>query len=129
MNFPSNLKYTESNEWLYQDGSQGSIGITDFAQDQLSDVVFVEILVSPGDSIRKGDAIATVESVKAAAEVYSPVSGKVINTNDSLANTPEMINQDPYGAAWMIKIEFTDPGEIAGLMDASAYQAFCEEQG
>ena len=128
MNIPSNLKYTESNEWIKVEGNTGMIGITDFAQDQLSDIVFAEIIVAEGDEIKKGDTIATVESVKAAADIYSPASGKVVSISETLGGTPEVVNSDPYGAAWMIKIELSNPAEVDGLMDASAYEAFCATQ-
>lgn len=111
------LKYTESDEWF--DPATGKIGITDFAQSQLSDIVFVEILVSAGDTVEKGTPIASVESVKAAAEVYSPVSGTVVAVNEGLADAPESINSDPYGAAWMIQVE---GGDSSGMMDAAAYE-------
>jgi glycine cleavage system H protein len=125
MNIPSDLKYSQNDEWIKQDGT---VGITDFAQEQLSDIVFVEVIVSAGDPVKKGDACATVESVKAAAEVYAPVSGKVVEVNESLSDNPELINKDPYGQAWMLKIEPSDPGEMGSLMDASAYQKHTEEK-
>ena len=109
MNIPENLKYTESNEWINIEGMTGTIGISDYAQDQLSDIVFAEVIVSEGDMIKKGDSIATIESVKAAADVYSPVSGKVLSVNEELGSAPEVINSDPYGAAWIIKIELSNP--------------------
>jgi glycine cleavage system H protein len=121
MNIPENLKYTESNEWINIEGKTGTIGISDYAQDQLSDIVFAEVIVSEGDTIKKGDAIATVESVKAAADVYSPVSGKVLSVNEELGSTPEMINSDPYGSAWIIKIELSSAAESDALLTASAY--------
>lgn len=122
MNIPENLKYTESNEWVLLEGKVGTIGISDYAQDQLSDIVFAEVIVAEGDQVKKGDTIATIESVKAAADVYSPVSGKVLSVNDQLAGTPEVINTDPYGAAWIIKVELADPAEIGMLLDAAAYE-------
>jgi glycine cleavage system H protein len=125
VNIPSDLKYSLNDEWIKQDGT---VGITDFAQEQLSDIVFVEVIVSAGDPVKKGDACATVESVKAAAEVYAPVSGKVIEVNESLSDNPELINKDPYGQAWMLKIEPSDPREMGSLMDASAYQKHTEEK-
>jgi glycine cleavage system H protein len=128
MNVPNNLKYTESNEWIEVNGNIGTIGITDFAQDQLSDIVFAEIIVAEGDEIKKGDTIATVESVKAAADIYSPASGKVVAVSESLTSTPEVINSDPYGAAWMIKVELSKPDEVNGLMDAGAYETFSASQ-
>jgi glycine cleavage system H protein len=128
MNIPSHLKYTESNEWVNQEGKNGTIGISDYAQDQLSDIVFAEVIVNEGDTIKKGDTIATVESVKAAADVYTPVSGKVISVNEGLGSTPEVINSDPYGAAWIIKLEMSDSTELAALMDAAVYTKFIQEQ-
>jgi glycine cleavage system H protein len=126
MNFPTNLKYTESNEWVNLEGKAGTIGISDYAQDQLSDIVFAEVIVSEGDQVNKGDTIATIESVKAAADVYSPISGKVSRVNEGLSGTPEMINSDPYGAAWIVKIELDDPSELDSLLDAHAYQKLIE---
>ncbi len=128
MNIPSDLKYTQNDEWIKVDGRTGTVGITDFAQEQLSDIVFAEVIVSVGDTVRKGDSVATVESVKAAAEVYSPVSGKVVAVNDSLPDSPELINKDPYGEAWMLKIEPSSPAELESLMDAAAYQKHTEEK-
>ena len=120
MNTPANLKYTKSDEWF--DAASGKVGLTDFAQSQLSDIVFVEILVSVGDEVEPGTAIASVESVKAAAETYSPVAGKVIAVNADLAATPETLNSDPFGAGWMIQVEGADG---AGMLDAAAYEQDC----
>ena len=103
MNTPVNLKYAKSDEWF--DAESGKVGITDYAQSQLSDIVFVEILVDEGDTVEAGKPIASVESVKASAEIYSPASGKVSAVNKDLPNKPEVINTDPYGAAWMIQLE------------------------
>ncbi|MGB9586444.1 MAG: glycine cleavage system protein GcvH [Anaerolineales bacterium] len=123
MNIPADLKYTKNDEWLRVEGNVGTVGITDYAQSQLSDIVFVEIVVSEGDTVKQGDTCATVESVKAAADVYMPVSGKVISVNQSLPDKPETVNSDPYGEAWMVKIQLSNPEEVAGLMDASAYES------
>jgi len=122
MDIPKNLKYTDSNEWINLEGNTGTIGISDYAQGQLSDIVFAEILVREGDTLKKGDAIATIESVKAAADVYSPVNGKILGVNEELAGAPEVINTDPYGAAWIVKIELSDPAETNDLLDAAAYE-------
>lgn len=122
MNIPNNLKYTPNDEWIKVEGNTGMVGITDHAQEQLSDIVFVEIVVSVGDEANKGDACATIESVKAAADVYLPVGGKVIAINEALPDTPETVNKDPYGEAWMVKIEITDAGELNELLDAAAYE-------
>ena len=126
MNIPADLKFTENDEWIKVVGTTGRIGITDYAQEQLSDIVFVEIIAGQGESLTKGDSCATIESVKAAADVYIPVSGKVIEVNDSLAGTPELINQDPYGAAWLVVVELSDPSELNALLNAKAYKAYCE---
>lgn len=121
MENPKNMKYTANDEWVLVEGNVGTVGITDFAQDQLSDIVYVEIVVAEGDEIKKGDAVASIESVKAAADVYSPVSGKVVAINEELPDAPETVNSDAFGAAWMVKIELSDAGELDNLMDADAY--------
>ena len=128
MNIPTDLRYTENDEWIRVEGgvdgnAVGTIGITDYAQDQLSDIVYVEVQVSEGDAVSKGDAIAAVESVKAASDVYCPVSGTVTAVNDALTDTPESINSDPYDS-WMIKMELSNPSELEGLMDVTAYEAY-----
>ena len=123
MNIPANLKYTKTDEWF--DPATGKAGLTDYAQSQLSDIVFVEIVVNTGETVAAGKQIASVESVKAAAESYAPVSGKVAAVNEGLAGNPELLNKDPYGAAWTIKV---DGGQAAGLMDAAAYTKYCEER-
>jgi glycine cleavage system H protein len=122
MNTPANLKYTKSDEWF--DDATGKVGISDYAQDQLSDIVFVELLVDEGETIEAGKAIASVESVKASAEIYAPAGGKVTAVNADLADKPEAINSDPYGEAWMIQLEGGSAGDV---MDASAYEKYCEE--
>ena len=123
MNIPSNLKYTKSDEWF--DPASGALGLTDYAQSQLSDVVFLELQVDVGDSIEVGKAVASVESVKASAEIYSPVGGKVAEVNKGLSEKPETLNSDPYVAGWMIKVEGGNPGD---LMDAAAYEKYCAER-
>jgi glycine cleavage system H protein len=128
MNIPTELKYAESNEWIKLEGKTGTIGVSDYAQEQLSDIVFAEIIVNEGDQVKKGDTIATVESVKAAADVYSPVSGTVLSVNEELSSAPEVINSDPYGTAWIIKLELQDPAEVNSMLDASAYEKLVQEQ-
>lgn len=123
MNAPANLKYTKSDEWF--DPDSGKVGITDYAQNQLSDIVFVEILVDEGDTIEAGKAIASVESVKASAEIYAPAAGKVAAVNKGLSDKPETLNSDPYGEAWMIQLE---GGSAGDSMDASGYEKYCEER-
>lgn len=123
MNTPANLKYTKSDEWF--DPESGKAGITDYAQSQLSDIVFVELLVEEGDTLEAGKPIASVESVKASAEIYSPASGKVVAVNKDLSDKPETINSDAYGEAWMIQLEGGSAGEA---MDSAAYEKYCEER-
>ena len=122
MNTPENLKYTKTDEWIKVDGKIATIGITDYAQDQLSDIVFAKIEISVGDILEQGKVIATVESVKAAADVSSPLSGKVIEINEQLSHQPELLNSDPYGQTWIIKMEMNQLNELDNLMDASSYQ-------
>jgi glycine cleavage system H protein len=128
MDIPTNQKYTENDEWIRVEGEIGIIGITDYAQEQLSDIVYLEVIVSEGEEVTQGDSCATVESVKAAADVYMPVSGKIIEVNDELPDTPEVINSDPYGEAWLLKVEIGDPAEVDALLDAAAYQAIIDEK-
>jgi len=128
MNIPSDLKYTQNDEWLKVEGKGGVVGITDYAQNQLSDIVYVEIVVSVGDLVKQGDACATIESVKAAADVYMPVSGKIVAVNDALPDKPETVNKDPYGEAWMVKVEISDPSELDDLMNASGYEKNLQEK-
>lgn len=128
MDIPQDLKYTENDEWIRVEGNVGTIGITDYAQDQLSDVVFVEVIAEIDDSLDSGEACAAVESVKAAADVYMPVSGKVIEINEDLLDNPERVNTDPYGEAWMLKVELSDPGQLDSLLDPAAYQEHCESR-
>ena len=122
MKTPSDLLYTKHDEWVRVKDNVGLIGITDYAQDQLSDIVFVEIVAFEDDDLDQGETCAIVESVKAAADVYMPVSGKIIDINETLVDSPELVNEDPYGDAWMVKVELTDPGELDDLMDAEAYK-------
>ncbi len=128
MKVPTDLVYTEADEWVKAEGKNATIGITDYAQDQLSDVVYVEFIVSPGDTVSKGQQIATIESVKAAADVNSPVSGVVTAVNDALPQSPELVNKDPFGQAWMVKVEMQEPAELTTLKDASAYESYCADR-
>ncbi len=121
--YPTDYRYTKDHEWIKVEGSTGTIGITDYAQNELGDVVFVE-LPAVGKQIQAGKTLGTVESVKAVSEIFSPVTGEVTEVNALLANAPEKINQEPHGAAWLVKARLADPKEIAGLMDAAAYQSY-----
>ena len=120
MNLPDNLKYADSHEWVLVDGDVATIGITDHAQSELSDVVFVELPKS-GRTVSAKEAVAVVESVKAASDIYSPVSGEIVASNPDLTADPALINTDPYGKAWIFKIKLSAPQELAGLKDAKAY--------
>jgi glycine cleavage system H protein len=128
MNIPADLKYTKNDEWIRVEGNTGTIGITDYAQDQLSDVVYAEIRLSAGDTIAKGAAFGAVESVKAASDVYSPVSGEVMEVNSVLESMPELINTSPYSQAWMVKVKLTNPAELDALMDAAEYQGYLKNR-
>ena len=125
MDFPEELKYSKEHLWVRVEGDRALIGITDYAQNQLSDIVFVEILVDEGDTIEAGKAIASVESVKASAEIYAPARGTVSAVNKDLSNKPETLNSDPYGEGWMVKVEGGSPGET---MDSAAYEKYCQER-
>lgn len=125
MDIPSHLKYTAEHEWLEIDGNTVTVGITDFAQNSLGDVVFVE-LPEVGAEVAKGDHFAVVESVKAASEVYTPISGKVVEINEELVDAPDMVNSSPFGDAWFVKIEMSDAEELEDALDADAYTAYVE---
>jgi glycine cleavage system H protein len=127
MEFPDDLKYTREHEWARSRDGKVVIGITDFAQDQLGDVVYVE-LPDVGDEVKKGESFGVVESTKAVSELFAPISGKVVEVNDPLTEAPEAINEDPYEEGWMIAVAPSDPKELAELMDAKAYRTFVEEQ-
>jgi glycine cleavage system H protein len=128
MKVQPNCKYTKTDEWVKVDGDVATIGVTDYAQEQLSDIVFVEYMQSVGDAAVKDTPCVSLESVKAAAEVNFPVSGKITETNDGLADKPELVNSDPFGEAWMMKLTLTNKAELDGLMDAGAYEKFCQER-
>lgn len=122
MNIPHNLKYSEDHEWVKLDGDIATIGITDFAQGQLGDIVFVEI-ETEGETLSKGDTFGTVEAVKTVSDLILPVDGEVIEVNSNLEDAPESVNKDPYGEGWMIKVKMSDTNQVNELLDASAYQA------
>ncbi|MBO7279399.1 MAG: glycine cleavage system protein GcvH [Bacteroidales bacterium] len=122
MNIPSNLKYSKDHEWVLVEGNIAIVGITDFAQDQLGDIVFVDIQTE-GEEVAKDENFGAIEAVKTVADALMPVSGKVIEVNPELEGAPESVNQDPYGKGWMIKVEMSDPSELETLMDAAQYEA------
>ncbi len=121
MNFPEKIKYTKEHEWISVEGNIGTIGVTDYAQGELGDVVFVDIDPNLSE-IKNGETFGTIEAVKTVSDLYAPCSGKVIELNKALADSPETVNSDPYGAGWMIKIEITSPGELDNLLDVEAYK-------
>jgi len=127
MNFPEDLKYTRDHEWARVKGNRVTVGITDFAQDQLGDVVYLE-LPDVGDTVKKGEAFGVVESTKAVSDLFAPVSGKVVEVNDPLGDAPETINDDPFEEGWMIVVELANPSDLNDLMDAAAYEKFVEEE-
>ena len=125
--YPKDYRYTKEHEWIRADGTTGTIGITDYAQHELGDVVFVE-LPKVGTQLKAGQSLGTVESVKAVSEIFTPVSGEVTETNPALVDAPEKINSDPHGSAWLIRIRLADPKEPASLMDAAAYETYVTEK-
>lgn len=122
MNIPENLKYSSDHEWIKVDGNIATVGITDFAQSQLGDIVFVDVQTE-GETLSQGEVFGAIEAVKTVADALMPVSGKIIEFNEELESTPEAVNKDPYGEGWMVKIEMSDPSEVDKLMDAEAYKA------
>ncbi len=122
MTLPENLKYTKDHEWILVEGTTGTVGITDHAQGELGDVVFVE-LPATGKTVKKGESFGTIEAVKAVSDLYAPVSGQILEANGELAATPELVNKDPYGKGWMVKVRIANTGELKDLMDAAAYKA------
>ena len=127
-NIPGDLLYTKDDEWIRVDGNEAVVGITDYAQDSLSDIVFVE-LPDAGDTFGAGDIFGTVESVKAAADLYMPIDGEILESNEQLLDAPEIINSSPYGDGWMIKIKIEDESQLDDLMDPEAYKTYCDERG
>jgi glycine cleavage system H protein len=125
--YPENLRYTKDHEWIRVEGDKGTVGITDYAQKQLGDVVFLE-LPEVGRAVKAGENFGTVESVKAVSELFSPVSGEVLEANGALVKAPEAINTDPYGQGWMVVVKLADAGQVAGLLDAKAYAALVEAE-
>ncbi len=120
--------YAESHEWIRVEGDEGVVGISDHAQSELSDIVYVELPES-GDSFDKGEVYGTVESVKAAADVYLPVSGEILEINEILEDSPELVNSDPYTTGWFVRISIANPAELDDLMDAAAYEIHCQKEG
>lgn len=122
MIFPENLKYTKEHEWIRVEGNFGWIGITEYAQGELGDIVYVE-LPAPGTKLEQGKSFGTIEAVKAVSDLYAPLAGEVVELNKSVQDQPESVNKDPYGAGWMLKISIANPSEVNALMDSSAYKS------
>lgn len=122
MNFPADLRYTKDHEWIKLEGNIATIGITDFAQGELGDIVYVEV-ETIGKALQAGDVFGTVEAVKTVSDLFMPVNGTINELNPALANAPELVNTDPYGEGWMIKMTVDNPADVEALLDASAYQA------
>lgn len=123
MTYPENYRYTKEHEWVSAEGDTGTVGITFHAQSELGDIVYVD-LPKVGTVVETGQSFGSVESVKAVSDIYSPVSGEVVEINTLLADGPEKLNEDPHGAAWLVKIKLADPAQVSGLLDAAAYQAY-----
>ena len=129
MDTPATLRYSKEHEWINaEQPSEAAVGITDYAQSHLGDVVYLDLQVKAGDELAKEQTFATVESVKAVSEIYAPVSGKVVAVNTALADKPELLNGDPYGEGWLVKIEVANPGDLESLMDSGAYAAFVADE-
>ena len=122
MNFPENLKYTKDHEWISVEGGVATVGVTDFAQSELGDIVFVDISTQ-GETLNQHDVFGTVEAVKTVSDLYMPVSGEILEVNAELESAPESVNSDPYGSGWMVKVRLSDESQIAGLMSAADYKA------
>lgn len=126
MNFPTNVKYTSEHEWIRLEGEEAYVGITDYAQDQLGDIVFVDV-TAEGETLEKGEVFGTIEVVKTVSDLFLPVGGEVLEVNPALEENPELVNQDPYGEGWLIRIRPSDPTEMDELMDAEAYKQIINE--
>lgn len=126
MNFPTNVKYTNEHEWIRLEGEEAYVGITDYAQDQLGDIVFVDI-TTEGETLDKGEVFGTIEVVKTVSDLFLPIGGEVLEVNPELEEHPELVNQDPYGKGWLVKIKPADPSEMDALLDAEAYKQLINE--
>ena len=126
MNYPANVKYTSEHEWIRLDGETGYVGITDYAQNQLGDIVFVDV-TTEGETLAKGEIFGTIEVVKTVSDLFLPIGGEILEVNPALEENPELVNKDPYGEGWLIKIRPTDPAEMDELLDAEAYKLLINE--
>ncbi|MFO7810259.1 MAG: glycine cleavage system protein GcvH [Candidatus Delongbacteria bacterium] len=125
MEFPENILYTEQHEYAKVEGGTAYIGISDYAQEQLGDITYIE-MPEPGDKVSKGDSLAVIEAVKAASDLYSPLSGEILEVNSELEDNPELVNKDAYGKGWIVKIKLADESELSSLMDTEAYKKHVE---
>lgn len=128
MNFPTDVKYTRTDEWIRVNGDEAEAGITDYAQSHLSDIVYVE-LPEVGAKFKQGTPFGSIESVKAASDMNLPAGGTITAVNEALSDTPEVVNSDPFGQGWIVKFTLSDPQDVAKLMDAQAYETYCNERG
>lgn len=128
MNVPRDYKYTKTHEWVKVDGDVATIGITDFAQSELGDITYIE-LPPVGSSLNQSESLGVIESVKAASDIYSPISGEVVEDNQEVESAPELVNASPFGDAWLVKLKVTDESQLDGLLDADAYEKLLEESG
>lgn len=126
MNIPNELKYTKDHEWIREESGEAIVGITDFAQGELGDIVFIEI-ETEGESLDKDEVFGTIEAVKTVSDMFMPVSGVIAEVNPKLENTPDIVNKDPYGDGWIIKVKLSDPAQLDGLLSAEQYKALIEE--
>ena len=127
MNFPEDLKFSKEHEWVRISGNIATIGVSDYAQDQLGEVVFIE-LPDEGEEFEKDDAFGVIESVKSVNDIYAPLTGRIVDVNDPVVDSPEIVNEDPYGEGWLVKIELSDPKELGELMSAKDYEAYIKEE-
>ena len=125
MNYPTNIKYTSEHEWIRIEGDEAYVGITDYAQDQLGDIVFIDI-PTVGEALEQGEVFGTIEVVKTVSDLFLPIGGEILEQNEALADNPELVNKDPYGEGWLIKIKPNNVADVEGLLDAEAYQATLE---
>lgn len=124
----SDLRYTKSHEWVKVDGDTVTVGVSDFAQAELGDITYLE-LPEPGESVTRSEPLGVIESVKAASDIYSPVTGEIVEANENVVDAPESVNSSPYDDAWLVKIKLSDPSQVEELMDSAAYEKFVEEEG
>lgn len=127
MKFPASNKYTKEHEWINADGNVCTVGITDYAQGELGDIIYLDITVAPGTQVKQGDSLGSIEAVKTVSEIYTPISGKILEINNSINDNPSIVNTDPYGDGWIVKIEPENADELNNLLDADSYKALIGE--